>query len=121
MIALEAVEQLRENINTQHALGEMTLHLFLENVLHAPKVLSKFEIDTSSGTVRNSVDVIHLMPLEPASMRDELLEGNIFEDRDHARNLIAVWLRRYNEEHPHSALGWLSLNQCARQWAQPHQ
>lgn len=49
MIALEAVEQLRENINTRHALGEMMLHLFPENVLHAPKVLSKFEIGTSRG------------------------------------------------------------------------
>lgn len=54
-------------------------------------------------------------------MRDELLEDNMFEDLDHARTLIAAWSRRYNEEHPHSALGWLSPNQYARQWAQHHQ
>ena len=39
----------------------------------------------------------------------------------HARTLIGAWSRRYNEEHPHSALGWLSPNQYARQWAQHHQ
>ena len=54
-------------------------------------------------------------------MRDELLEDNMFEDLNHARALIGAWSRRYNEEHPHSALGWLSPNQYARQWAQHHQ
>lgn len=54
-------------------------------------------------------------------MRDELLEDNMFEDLDHARTLITAWLRRYNEEHHHSALGQLSPNQYARQWAQHHQ
>ena len=49
-------------------------------------------------------------------MRDELLEDNMFEDLDHARALIGAWSRRYNEEYPHSALGWLSPNQYARQW-----
>jgi len=54
-------------------------------------------------------------------MRDELLEDNMFDGLDHARTLIAAWSRRYNEEHAHSALGWLSPNQYARQWAQHHQ
>ena len=54
-------------------------------------------------------------------MRDELLEDNMFEDLDHAPTLITAWLRRYNEEHHHSALGQLSPNQYARQWAQHHQ
>ncbi len=50
-------------------------------------------------------------------MRDELLEDNMFEDLNHARALIGAWSRRYNEEHPHTALGWLSPNQYTRQWA----
>ena len=54
-------------------------------------------------------------------MRDELLEDNMFDGLDHARPLIGTWSRRYNEEHPHSALGWLSPNHYARQWAQHHQ
>ncbi len=54
-------------------------------------------------------------------MRNELLEDNMFEGLDHAHTLITAWSRRYNEEYPHSALGWLSPNQYARQWAQHHQ
>ena len=54
-------------------------------------------------------------------MRDELLEDNMFEDLDHACTLIGAWSHRYNEEHPHSALGWLSPNQYVRQWAHHHQ
>lgn len=54
-------------------------------------------------------------------MRDELLEDNMFEDLNHARALIAAWSHRYNEEHPHSAPGWLSPNQYAHQWVQHHQ
>jgi hypothetical protein len=53
-------------------------------------------------------------------MRDELLEDNML-DGLHARTHIAAWSRRYNEEHPHSALGWLSPNQYTRQWAQHQQ
>ena len=53
-------------------------------------------------------------------MRDELLEDNMFEDLNHTRALIGAWPQRYNEEQPHSALGWLSPNQYARQWAQHH-
>ena len=54
-------------------------------------------------------------------MRDDLLEDNMFNEFDRARTLIAAWSRRYNEERPHSAPGWLSPNQYARQWAQHHQ
>ena len=54
-------------------------------------------------------------------MRDDLLEDNMFNGLDHARTLIAAWSRHHNEEHPHSALGWLSPNQYVRQWAQHHQ
>ena len=54
-------------------------------------------------------------------MRDDLLEDNMLSGLDHARALIGAWSQRYNEEHPHSAVGWLSHNQYARQWAQHHQ
>ncbi len=54
-------------------------------------------------------------------MHDELLEDNMFDGIDHARTLIVEWSRRYNEEHPHSALGWLSPNQYTRHWVQHHQ
>ena len=33
-------------------------------------------------------------------MRDELLEGNMFEDLNHARALIGAWSQRFNDERP---------------------
>lgn len=48
-------------------------------------------------------------------MRDELLDDTVFDDVDHARKLISAWFHRYNEEHPHSTLGWLPPNTYARQ------
>ena len=32
-----------------------------------------------------------------------------FHDRDHAFTVIATWLERYDQERPHSALGYLTL------------
>lgn len=53
-------------------------------------------------------------------IRDELFEDNVFEDLSHARDLMAWWSDRYNQRHPHSALGYISPAQYAQQWAQAH-
>lgn len=39
-------------------------------------------------------------------MRDELLNKTLFLSLDHARVVIAVWAEDYNQERPHSALGY---------------
>ena len=39
-------------------------------------------------------------------MRDELLNETLFMSLDHARVTIAAWAKDYNEERPHSALGY---------------
>jgi len=41
-------------------------------------------------------------------MRDELLNETIFYDLDHARAVLARWVKSYNDERPHSALGYLT-------------
>ena len=41
-------------------------------------------------------------------MRDELLNGTIFYDLDHARSALARWIAAYNQQRPHSALGYLT-------------
>ncbi|QYB16228.1 integrase core domain-containing protein [Schaalia turicensis] len=51
-------------------------------------------------------------------MRDELLEDNSIENLEHARLLVNLWSRRYNDFHPHSSLGYLSPRQYAEQWRQ---
>lgn len=39
-------------------------------------------------------------------MRDELLNETMFRDLAHARSAIRAWAEDYNEERPHSALGY---------------
>ena len=41
-------------------------------------------------------------------MRDELLNETIFYDLDHARAALARWTAAYNQQRPHSALGYLT-------------
>jgi transposase InsO family protein len=41
-------------------------------------------------------------------MRDELLNETLFFGLDHARVRIASWIADYNEQRPHSALGYLT-------------
>ena len=41
-------------------------------------------------------------------MRDELLNESLFFGLDHARTRIASWVADYNEQRPHSALGYLT-------------
>jgi len=39
-------------------------------------------------------------------MRDELLNDTMFRNMTHARAVIRAWATDYNEERPHSALGY---------------
>ena len=42
-------------------------------------------------------------------LRDELLNGEIFESLKEAKVLVEVWRREYNHHRPHSALGYKPL------------
>ena len=42
--------------------AQMLLYTFLEHVLEAPKVLSKFELENLSGQQRSNADAIHILP-----------------------------------------------------------
>ena len=39
-------------------------------------------------------------------LRDELLNETLFRSLGHARAVLEAWRRDYNEERPHSSLGW---------------
>ena len=41
-------------------------------------------------------------------MRDEFLNETIFYDLDHARSALTRWIAAYNQQRPHSALGYLT-------------
>lgn len=46
---------------TGNELGEMLVYSFLEGGLHAPKLLSRYEISTSSGYFKSYSDSVHLL------------------------------------------------------------
>ena len=41
-------------------------------------------------------------------LRDELLNETLFRSLPHARAVLEAWRSDYNEERPHSKLGWLT-------------
>ena len=41
-------------------------------------------------------------------LRDELLNETLFRSLPHARTVLEAWRRDYNEERPHSKLGWMT-------------
>ncbi|MGY0482147.1 IS3 family transposase [Endobacter medicaginis] len=47
-------------------------------------------------------------------LRDELLNEMLFRSLPHARTVLEAWRRDYNEERPHSKLGWMTPGDYAR-------
>jgi putative transposase len=41
-------------------------------------------------------------------LRDELLNETLFRSLPHARAILKAWRADYNNERPHSRLGWMS-------------
>ena len=41
-------------------------------------------------------------------LRDELLNETLFRSLSHARAVLEAWRADYNNERPHSRLGWIS-------------
>ncbi|MCS4503667.1 IS3 family transposase [Arhodomonas aquaeolei] len=50
--------------------------------------------------------------------RDECLNEHWFTDLGHARAVVAAWRRDYNEQRPHSALGYQTPAEYAARWRQ---
>jgi putative transposase len=47
-------------------------------------------------------------------LRDELLNETLFRSLPHARAVLDIWRRDYNERRPHSKLGWMTPQEYAR-------
>lgn len=56
-------------------------------------------------------------------MRDELLNETLFLSLDHARVVISAWAEDYNQERPHSSLGYETpaafAAELQKQWPAP--
>lgn len=55
------------------------------------------------------------------SLRDECLNLETFHNRDHARALIRLYARHYNERRPHSSLGYQTPREFAAKWKSEQQ
>jgi putative transposase len=71
------------------------------------------------------IEVIHIEPGRPVQnahvesfhgrLREECLNASWFQNLFDARRKIAAWRKEYNEQRPHSSLGYLTPAAFARQ------
>lgn len=76
--------------------------------------------------IEEKIDVVHIRPGKPVEnayvesfhgrLRDECLNVSWFWNIFDARRKIAAWQREYNDKRPHSALGYRTPDEFARQW-----
>jgi len=79
--------------------------------------------------IEKQIALVHIQPGKPqqngyvesfnGKLRDECLNVNWFENLWDARRKIAAWRVEYNEERPHSALGYQTPAAFARQLSLP--
>ena len=73
--------------------------------------------------VEREIELIQIQPGKPTQnarvesfhgrLRDECLNVSWFQNLFDAKRKIAAWRREYNEERPHSSLGYLTPNEYA--------
>jgi putative transposase len=74
----------------------------------------------------SGVEARHIEPGSPwqnglnerfnGTLRDECLNLETFHNRDHARAMIKLFAKGYNERRPHSSLGYLTPKEFAEKW-----
>src|SRR5437016_4650850 len=77
--------------------------------------------------VERQIELVHIQPGKPTQngrvesfhgrLREECLNLSWFQNLFDARRKIAAWRKEYNEERPHSSLGYRTPNQFAAQTA----
>jgi putative transposase len=92
---------------------------------NGPEFIAKHLMRALAGS---GVEARHIEPGSPwqngrnerfnGSLRDECLNLETFHNRDHARALIRLYARSYNERRPHSSLGYSTPKEYAEKWHQ---
>lgn len=80
LLVTDAINYIKQEIadgrvNTDDELGEMLLYIFLEQVLKAPKLMSKMEISNSAGCTTSKSSGIHLLTFDVAVPHSEIILG----------------------------------------------
>src|SRR4051812_12493624 len=75
--------------------------------------------------VERKIELVHIQPGKPTQnarvesfhgrLREECLAVSWFENLFDARRKITAWQKEYNEERPHSSLGYLTPREFARE------
>ena len=88
---------------------------------NGPEFISKA---LDAWAYRNGVKLQFIRPGKPIEnafiesfngrLRDELLNETLFRSLPHARAVLEDWRRDYNEQRPHSKLGWMTPRDYAR-------
>ena len=91
---------------------------------NGPEVSSRHYL---AWCVERSIGTIHIQPGKPTQnghvesfhgrFRDECLNASWFWNLWDARRKIAGWRNEYNNQRPHSALGYRTPEEFAQQWA----
>jgi len=78
--------------------------------------------------IEHGIELLHIQPGKPvqngrlesfhARLREECLRVSWFQNLFDARRKIAAWQKDYNEERPHSSLGYLTPNEFAAKAAE---
>ena len=78
-----------------------------------------------SWCIERRIELVHIQPGKPqqngyvesfnGKLRDECLKVSWFENLWDARRKIAAWQKEFNEERPHSSLGYRTPEEYARQ------
>jgi putative transposase len=90
---------------------------------NGPEFIAKHLMRTLAG---RGVEARHIDPGSPwqngrnerfnGTLRAECLNLETFHNRDHARALIKLYGRQYNEGRPHSSLAYLTPKEFAQKW-----
>lgn len=89
---------------------------------NGPELTSRHILGWSAD---QKINLIHIQPGKPMQnghiesfngrLRDECLNANWFHNLADARAKIAIWRNEYNQERPHSSLGYRTPNEFAEQ------
>ena len=110
--------------------AQTLLRLFVERGVpkfvrsdNGPEFIAKALMRTLAGS---GVEARHIDPGSPwqngrnerfnGTLREECLNMETFHNRDHARALIKLYGRHYNERRPHSSLGYQTPGEFAGKW-----
>lgn len=130
-------ESLREEVEHRMSakfVAQMLLGLFEERGVpkfirsdNGPEFIAKFLMRVFAI---HGVEARHIDPGSPwqngiderfnGTLRRECLDLETFHNRDHARALIKLYGKQYNQRRPHSALGYLPPAEFARRWRAEH-